>query len=112
MTDEERVQAKKEADQRQFVRQSEQEFEEWKRRLLRRLTICLRIADDAAEAEPEDRVEDEVLALSRARFLSSNWEKLAFGDLECQMEVFNNRKEVDQLCSRVLKPTLTRFMQS
>ena len=112
MTDEERVQAKKEADQRQFVRQSEQEFEEWKRRLLRRLAVCLRIADDAAEAAPDNLYVEEALALRWAPFLTDTWESLVYGAIEPQIKVFCDRKGVDELCCRVLKPTLTRFMQN
>ncbi len=112
MTDEERVQAKKEADRRQFVRQSEHEFEEWKDRLLRRLALCLRIADDAAKAAPDNLYEEEALALRWAPFLTDTWESLVYGAIEPQIKVFCDRKGVDELCSRVLKPTLTRFMQN
>ena len=112
MTDQERQREKVEADRRQFVRQSEHEFEEWKERLLRRLTLCLRIADDAAEADPDDLYEEEALALRWAPFFTDTWESLVYGAIEQQIKVFCDRKEVDELCSRVLKPTLTRFMQS
>ena len=112
MTEQEQLQAKVEADRRQFIWQSEQEFEEWKDRLLRRLSLCLRIADDAADADPDDLYEEEALALRWAPFFTDNWESLVYGAIEQQIKVFCDRKGVDELCSRVLKPTLTRFMQS
>ena len=112
MTKQERRRTKEEADRRQFVRQSEHEFEEWKERLLRRLTLCLRIADDAAEADPDDLYEEEALALRWVPFFTDNWESLVYGAIEQQIKVFCDRKGVDELCSRVLKPTLTRFMQN
>ena len=112
ITEQEQLQAKVEADRRQFIRQSEQEFEEWKDRLLRRLSLCLRIADDAAETDPDDLYEEEALAMRWAPFFTDTWESLVYGAIEQQMKVFCDRKEVDKLCSRVLKLTLTRFMQS
>lgn len=112
MTNQERQREKEEADRRQFVRQSEHEFEEWKDRLLRRLGLCLRISDDAAEADPDDLFEEEALALRCAPFFTDTWESLVYGAIEQQIQVFCDRKGVDKLCSRVLKPTLTRFMQN
>ena len=111
MTEQERRRAMEEADRRQFVSETKREYEAWRDRIIRRLKVCLWIADDAAESDPNELTDDELLALRNAPALEFWWQTLAFGSLAQQMEIFDDRKEVDELCSRVLALMLTRFMR-
>ena len=109
MTEQEQRQAKEEADRRQFVSETMREYEAWRDRIIRRLKVCLWIADDAAESDPDELTDDELLALRNAPALEFWWQTLAFGSLAQQMEVFDDRKGVDGLCGRILTLSLTRF---
>jgi len=109
MTESERRQAKEDADRRKFVSETMREYEAWRDRIIRRLKVCLWIADEAAESDPDELTDDERLALRYAPAFECWWQTLAFGSLAQQMEVFDDRKGVDGLCGRILTLSLTRF---
>lgn len=109
LTEQERRCAEEEAARRQFVFETKQEYEVWRDKLIRRLVLCLQIADDAAKAVPDELTDDELLALRYAPALEYWWQTLTFGSIEQQIEVFDDRKGVDGLCGRILTLSLTRF---
>lgn len=112
----ERRKAAREQEHRHYVSDAEKRFEAWRGATLRRLSICLKIADDAAEMDPDELDDNEVVALRLAPALEYwfdvlNDERETADRVERQMEIFRNREEVKRLCQQVLSLTLRKFNQ-
>lgn len=104
--------AMKAAQERERLRQVRQRFDRWRKELAAQLNGCLFIAHTAfRDLESLDN-------LTEAQSLAVQWEiqfaiwcdTLMGNDLDEQMKVFRQRKEVDDLCRRILNDTPPKSM--
>lgn len=100
---------RKAAAHRKAVSSTYQDFSAWRDSLCTRLNACFRVAHTALLSleAPEDfdqLTPAQVLAIQNQAAVSF-WADALGGSMEDQMAVFRNRKEVEQLCSRILNDT-------
>lgn len=88
--------------ERQRVAEARRLFDEWREQMLNKLDACIRIANTA-----------DFKNLSDAAALATRWREtfeywadiLLHGNLDNQIAIFRDRKEVEDLCKKVLRDT-------
>ena len=83
-------------------------YEQWRREMLRKLCAVVRLGNQALQRPPETRTAEEDEAVRWAPALEYWLEKLEEGDQEAQMEIFRERKGIEERCGKILKNTLLR----
>ena len=106
-TAEERAEATRRRERREFVKDAEARFNAWRNATLRMLTLCLEIADDAEGVPPADLSAEELLALRYAPPLENWWDMLnderdTPERIEQQMALLRRREEVERACQLIL----------
>lgn len=105
LSHEERAQAQR----RQRVGEVYQQFQDWRERLLTRLSAAYRVGWIALrDKRMETWTDAEVLAVKRRDAVEHWADALDSGDLEEQMRIFRDREGVERLCSQILNDTRTR----
>ena len=96
---EERAQAQR----RQRVGEVYQQFQDWRERLLTRLSAAYRIGWIALrDKRMETWTDAEVLAVKRRDHIEHWADALDSGDLDLQMGIFRDREGVERLCNQIL----------
>ena len=92
------------------ARQAEtrREWEAWREGLLGKLCAALRLGNEARKRPCGDWTAEEAEAVRWSAALEYWLEQLDCGDGEAQMEVFRDRRRIEQRCMRILKGTRER----
>lgn len=102
---EERAQAQR----RQQVGEVYQQFQDWRERLLTRLSVAYRVGWLASrDKRMETWTAAEALAVKRMSHLEYWVDELDSADLGQQMQIFRDREGVERLCSQILSNSRTR----
>lgn len=106
-TPQERTEARKVATARRELSDTSKAFETWRGAMLDKLTAVFRMAYLAIKdcKNLDDLTETETLAVKWQVSVEYWADCLLFGDMAAQMDIFRDRKEVEQLCNRVLNNT-------
>ena len=104
---------RQEVQHRREVSATYQDFKAWKDRLNKLLSACFRTAHTALlfleGPEDLDRLTPaQVLAIQNQASVEL-WADSLTGSIEEQMEVFRDRREVEQLCNRILNTTPKKY---
>lgn len=107
----ERTEAVKAAVARRELSDTSEAFESWRNAMLDKLTAVFRMAHLALKdcQTLDDLTEAETLAVKWQAAVGYWADCLLFGDMAEQMDIFRSRKEVEQICNRVLNNTPKKF---
>ena len=85
-----------------------EDYEQWRSKLLDRLCEASRVGNRAKLRSPETWTEEESAAVRWGPMLDYWLEKLEAGDREAQMEIFRNRRGIEERCGKILRNTPER----
>lgn len=90
--------------QRKQISETYQAFQTWRSNMIRQLNAAYRTAHLAlmSDATLDKLTDAEVLAIKWQPAIEYLSDCLMFGDMEQQMTVFRQRKEVENLCQKIL----------
>ena len=98
---------RKQAERRRDLAETEKMFNEWRMQLANRLDRCCRIANRALARGTVDFTKSEVLAIRSASMLWYWSDILQSGRTADIMDIFRDRKGVEDLCDRILRDSQT-----
>lgn len=94
--------------QRQKLQLISDKYEQWRDNLTNQLNVAYRVGHQVLLNWPDKLTEKEILAVKWHSSLEYWSDLLLSGNLDKQMEVFRYKKEVEELCNRILKSTQTK----
>lgn len=86
-----------------------QAFEEWRRKMVNQLNAAIRVANQARPATWDEMTGQQALAMRWRDTLENYADVLAGGSTAEQMEIFRLRKEVTDVCNRILNDMPKKF---
>lgn len=98
---------RKQAERRRELAETEKAFNEWRMQLANRLDRCCRVANRALARGTDDFTKSEVLAIRSASMLWYWSDILQGGRTADIMDIFRDRKGVEDLCDRILRDSQT-----
>lgn len=93
------------AQQRHKLKLISDKYEQWRDNLSNQLSEAYRIGHQVLLNCPDKLTEQEILAVKWHSSLEYWSDLLLSGNLDKQMEVFRDKKDVEELCNRILKST-------
>ena len=110
-TPQERAEAAKVAAARRELSDTAKAFEAWRSATLDKLNVVFRTAHLALKdcQTLDELTEAESLAIKWQASVEYWADCLLYGDMAAQMDIFRERKEVEQLCNRILSNTPMKF---
>lgn len=99
---------RKAAQQRKKLQLISNKYEQWRDNLSNQLNEAYRIGYQVLLNWPDKLTEQEILAVKWHCSLEYWSDLLLSGNLDKQMEVFRDKKDVEGLCRRILKSTQTK----
>lgn len=103
-TPEERAETRR----RREVRDTEQQYQDWRDELLTQLCAAIRTGNDALKKPMDCWTQEETLAVREQARLEWRLEQLESDSMDEQIEVFRERRGVVKLCNRILSSTPTK----
>lgn len=101
-----RPEDRREALERDRVKEVYEDFEEWRWEMLTVLNATIRTANLALKSwDPSELLPHEAVAVRWRETLEDWADTLSRGDLAQQMSIFRDRRGVTDLCNRILRPT-------
>lgn len=100
---------RREAERRREIADARRAFEEWRTMTINRLNTCFREAQTLDFQDWSELSDREALALREQATVEYVADLLSSGTLAEQIAVFRHRKEVEQLCRKILPGTPMRY---